>query len=153
MKLTFLGADHEVTGSCHFLQAAGLNILVDCGMEQGNDVYENQELPIAASDVDCILLTHAHIDHSGLIPLMYVNGFRGQVYSTSATAQLCEIMLRDSAHIQMFEAEWRNRKGRREGKPEFVPAYTMEDAMGVIRNFVGCPYNKVITPAEGGADD
>ena len=68
MKLTFLGADHEVTGSCHFLQAAGLNILVDCGMEQGNDVYENQELPIAASDVDCILLTHAHIDHSGLIP-------------------------------------------------------------------------------------
>ena len=84
MKLTFLGADHEVTGSCHFLQAAGLNILVDCGMEQGNDVYENQELPIAASDVDCILLTHAHIDHSGLIPLMYVNGFRGQVYSTSA---------------------------------------------------------------------
>ena len=65
MKLTFLGADHEVTGSCHFLQAAGLNILVDCGMEQGNDVYENQELPIAASDVDCILLTHAHIDHSG----------------------------------------------------------------------------------------
>ena len=81
MKLTFLGADHEVTGSCHFLQAAGLNILVDCGMEQGNDVYENQELPIAASDVDCILLTHAHIDHSGLIPLMYVNGFRGQVVS------------------------------------------------------------------------
>ena len=88
MKLTFLGADHEVTGSCHFLQAAGLNILVDCGMEQGNDVYENQELPVVASDVDCILLTHAHIDHSGLIPLMYVNGFRGQVYSTSATAQL-----------------------------------------------------------------
>ena len=80
---------------------------------------------------------------------MYVNGFRGQVYSTSATAQLCEIMLRDSAHIQMFEAEWRNRKGRREGKPEFIPAYTMEDAMGVLRNFVRCPYDKIIKPAEG----
>lgn len=71
MRLTFLGADHEVTGSCHFLQACGKNILIDCGMEQGNDVYENQELPVPASDVDYVLLTHAHIDHSGLIPLQY----------------------------------------------------------------------------------
>mgnify|MGYP000089214639 FL=1 len=154
MKLTFLGADHEVTGSCHFLQAAGLNILVDCGMEQGNDVYENQELPIAASDVDCILLTHAHIDHSGLIPLMYVNGFRGQVYSTSATAQLCEIMLRDSAHIQMFEAEWRNRKGKRAGQPEYEPVYVMRDALDAIEllvpcQFVGCEYDRVYDIAEG----
>ena len=151
MKLTFLGADHEVTGSCHFLQAAGLNILVDCGMEQGNDVYENQELPIAASDVDCILLTHAHIDHSGLIPLMYVNGFRGQVYSTSATAQLCEIMLRDSAHIQMFEAEWRNRKAARSGGKlkEFVPLYDMDAAVNVCKQFVGCEYDRVYDIAEG----
>ena len=95
MKLTFLGADHEVTGSCHFLQAAGLNILVDCGMEQGNDVYENQELPIAASDVDCILLTHAHIDHSGLLPLIYNHGFRGTIFATKATTDLCNIMLKD----------------------------------------------------------
>ena len=72
MRLTFLGADHEVTGSCHFLQACGKNILIDCGMEQGNDVYENQELPIPASDVDYVFLTHAHIDHSGLIPLLYL---------------------------------------------------------------------------------
>lgn len=151
MKLTFLGADHEVTGSCHFLQAAGLNILVDCGMEQGNDVYENQELPIAASDVDCILLTHAHIDHSGLIPLMYVNGFRGQVYSTSATAQLCEIMLRDSAHIQMFEAEWRNRKAARSGGKlkEFVPLYDMDAAVNVCKQFAGCEYDRVYDIAEG----
>lgn len=151
MKLTFLGADHEVTGSCHFLQAAGLNILVDCGMEQGNDVYENQELPVAASDVDCILLTHAHIDHSGLIPLMYVNGFRGQVYSTSATAQLCEIMLRDSAHIQMFEAEWRNRKAARSGGKlkEFVPLYDMDAAVNVCKQFVGCEYDRVYDIAEG----
>ena len=149
MRLTFLGADHEVTGSCHFLQACGKNILIDCGMEQGNDVYENQELPVPASDVDYVLLTHAHIDHSGLIPLLYVNGFRGKVYTTEPTVQLCEIMLKDSAHIQMFEAEWRNRKGRRQGKPEFVPAYTMEDAMGVIQNFVPCPYEKTVTPAPG----
>ena len=109
MRLNFLGADHEVTGSCHFLQACGVNILVDCGMEQGNDVYENQELPIPASEVDYVLLTHAHIDHSGLIPLLYTNGFRGKVYTTRPTVDLCEIMLKDSAHIQEFEAEWRNR--------------------------------------------
>ena len=106
MRITFLGADHEVTGSCHYLQVADKNILIDCGMEQGNDVYENQELPIPACDVDYVLLTHAHIDHSGLIPLLYVNGFRGKIYCTEATVQLCDIMLRDSAHIQMFEAEW-----------------------------------------------
>ena len=149
MRLVFSGAAHEVTGSCHFLQAAGLNILVDCGMEQGNDVYENQELPVAASDVDCILLTHAHIDHSGLIPLMYVNGFRGQVYSTSATAQLCEIMLRDSAHIQMFEAEWRNRKGKRAGQPEYEPVYVMQDALDAIELLVPCQYGERIRICEG----
>ena len=151
MRITFLGADHEVTGSCHFLQAAGLNILVDCGMEQGNDVYENQELPIPASEVDCILLTHAHIDHSGLIPLMYVNGFRGTVYATTATTQLCEIMLKDSAHIQMFEAEWRNRKAARSGGKlkEFVPLYDMDAAVNVCKQFVGCDYDTVINVSEG----
>ena len=134
MRLTFLGADHEVTGSCHFLQACGKNILIDCGMEQGNDVYENQELPVPASDVDYVLLTHAHIDHSGLIPLLYVNGFRGKVYTTEPTVQLCEIMLKDSAHIQMFEAEWRNRKAKRSNGTlkEFVPLYDIEAAINVI---------------------
>jgi len=151
MKITFLGADHEVTGSCHFLQAAGKNILIDCGMEQGNDVYENQELPIAASDVDYVFLTHAHIDHSGLIPLLYVNGFRGTVYSTSATAQLCEIMLKDSAHIQMFEAEWRNRKAKRSAGTlkEFVPLYDIDAAVNVCKQFVGVDYDKIIDVDEG----
>jgi len=149
MRLSFFGAAHEVTGSCHLLEACGKNILIDCGMEQGPDLYENQELPVAPGDVDYILLTHAHIDHSGNIPLLVKKGFSGEIITTFATADLCDIMLRDSAHIQMFEAEWRNRKGKRQGKPEFVPAYTMEDAMGVIRNFVSCPYEKVITPAEG----
>ena len=149
MKITFIGATHEGTGSCYYLEAAGRKFLVDCGMEQGPDYYENVEIPVACGELDFVLLTHAHMDHSGNLPAIYAKGFQGPIYATDATCHLCDIMLRDSAHIQMFEAEWRNRKGKRQGKPEFVPAYTMEDAMGVIRNFVSCPYEKVITPAEG----
>lgn len=149
MKITFLGATHEVTGSCYYLEAAGRKFLVDCGMEQGPNYYENQDIPVSPGELDFVLLTHAHMDHSGNLPAIYAKGFQGPIYATDATCHLCDIMLRDSAHIQMFEAEWRNRKGRRQGKPEFVPAYTMEDAMGVLRNFVGCPYEKTITPAEG----
>ena len=151
MRIKFLGADHEVTGSCHYLMANGKNILVDCGMEQGNDVYENQELPIPASEVDFVLLTHAHIDHSGLIPLLYSKGFRGKVYATRPTVDLCDIMLKDSAHIQMFEAEWRNRKAKRANKElkEFVPIYTMEDAINVMNQFVGCPYGEQIDLCDG----
>lgn len=150
MRLTFLGADHEVTGSCHYLEACGVNILIDCGMEQGKDVYENQELPIPASDVDYVFLTHAHIDHSGLIPLLYAKGFRGRVFSTSATKELCDIMLQDSAHIQMFEAEWRNRKAERsKSLKEFVPLYDMEDAKNVMQHFTGCDYDKIIDVCSG----
>ena len=149
MKITFIGAAHEVTGSCYCLEAAGKKFLVDCGMEQGPDYYENQEIPVKASDLDFVLLTHAHMDHSGNLPAIYAKGFQGSIYATDATCHLCDIMLRDSAHIQMFEAEWRNRKGRRQGKPEFVPAYTMEDAMGVLKNFVPCHYETAVTPAPG----
>ena len=149
MKITFIGATHEVTGSCYYLEAAGKKFLVDCGMEQGPDYYQNQEIPVNPGDLDFALLTHAHMDHSGNLPAVYAKGFMGPIYATQATCHLCDIMLRDSAHIQMFEAEWRNRKGRRQGKPEFVPAYTMEDAMGVIQNFVPCPYEKIIIPAPG----
>lgn len=149
MKLTFIGADHEVTGSCHCLQACGKNILVDCGMEQGQDVYENQEIPMNPSDVDYILLTHAHIDHTGLLPLMYARGFRGKVYTTKATTDLCGIMLRDSAHIQEFEAEWRNRKARRAGEEEYVPLYSMNDAIGALEHFIPCQYDEMIDLDEG----
>ena len=143
MKLTFLGANHEVTGSCSYLQACGKHILIDCGMEQGPDEFENQEIPIPASEIDMVLLTHAHIDHSGKLPLLYQQGFRGTIYCTEATKDLCGIMLRDSAHIQMFEAEWRNRKGRRAGKEEVVPLYDINDAEGAIRCLCGLPYNTV----------
>ena len=149
MKLTFIGATHEVTGSCYFLEAAGKKFLVDCGMEQGPDQYENQEIPVALSEVDFALLTHAHIDHSGNFPLAYAKGFRGPIYATNATCDLCDIMLRDSAHIQMFEAEWRNRKAQRNGQPDFVPAYTMEDALNAIKQFVGCEYSRKIRVADG----
>lgn len=149
MKIYFIGADHEVTGSCHCIQACGKNLLIDCGMEQGKDVYENQELPFNPSDIDYILLTHAHIDHSGLLPYIYNHGFRGKVYATKATCDLCDIMLRDSAHIQMFEAEWRNRKAKRSGGKEFVPLYDMKDAIGVLEHFKPCDYQQVVNICDG----
>lgn len=130
MKLTFLGAAHEVTGSCYLLEACGKTILIDCGMEQGPDEYENQEIPVSPSSIDWVLLTHAHIDHSGRLPLLYAHGFRGKIFATGATCDLCDIMLRDSAHIQMFEAEWRNRKAKRAGGEPYIPLYNMEDAAG-----------------------
>ena len=149
MKLYFIGADHEVTGSCHYVEACGKRFLVDCGMEQGKDVFENVEIPVPASQIDYVLLTHAHIDHSGLLPLLFKNGSRGEIISTFATSDLCSIMLRDSAHIQEFEAEWRNRKGRRAGKEEFVPLYTMDDALGAVELFHPCDYNQKIELTEG----
>ena len=149
MKLMFIGADHEVTGSCYYLEAAGKKFLVDCGMEQGENAFENKPIPVPASELDFVLLTHAHIDHSGNLPRLYAHGFRGPVYATDATADLCDIMLRDSAHIQEFEAEWRNRKGRRAGKETFIPAYTMEDAIGMIRQLVPEHYDTIFSLAEG----
>ncbi len=149
MKITFLGAAHEVTGSCTLLTASGHNLLVDCGMEQGQDLFENQELPVAPSLIDAILVTHAHIDHSGLIPMLYAKGFRGPVFVTRATGRLCNIMLRDSAHIQEFEAEWRNRKAKRAGLPPYEPIYTMEDVQGVLEQFIPCDYNKETPVLDG----
>ena len=149
MRLTFIGADHEVTGSCHYLEACGKNILIDYGMEQGGNVFENAELPIPPSDVDYIFVTHAHIDHSGHLPLIYSRGFKGQIFATQATCDLCNIMLKDSAHIQEMEAEWKNRKARRAGNPEVQPLYTMADAEGVLTHFFPCRYGDILTLTEG----
>ncbi len=149
MKLSFIGAAHEVTGSCHLLEACNKNILIDCGMEQGPDLYENQEIPVTAGEIDFILLTHAHIDHSGRVPLLCKHGFKGGIVTTFATADLCSIMLRDSAHIQEFEAEWRNRKGKRSGAPLYEPLYTTADAETAIGLLAPCDYNQKITLCDG----
>ena len=150
MKLTFIGADHEVTGSCHCIEACGKTILVDYGMEQGVNVFENARLPVEEGCVDYVFLTHAHVDHSGMLPLLYAKGFRGQVFTTEASAELCEIMLRDCAHIQAMEAEWKNRKAKRHaGSPLVVPEYTMEDTEGLLKNIVPCPYDRKITVCDG----
>lgn len=144
MRLTFIGANHEVTGSSHFLEACGLKVLIDCGMEQGVNIYENQELPVSYADIDYVLVTHSHIDHVGMLPFIFARGFKGQVMATRATCDLCEIMLKDCAHIQETEAEWKNRKARRAGKEEQPPIYTMNDALGVLNHFVPCNYSEVI---------
>lgn len=149
MKLMFLGAAHEVTGSCHYIEACGKSILLDCGMEQGRDIYENQEIPVSAADIDYVFLSHAHIDHSGLLPMLYKNGFSGEIYATEATTDLCRIMLLDSAHIQEFEAQWRNRKAKRAGAEPFQPLYTTEEATAVLEHFVPCDYMRKIPVAEG----
>lgn len=150
MKLTFVGAAHEVTGSCHYLYACKKHILIDCGMEQGQDIYENADIPVDEALIDYVFLTHAHIDHSGMLPWLYARGFRGQIFTTDATADLCSIMLRDSAHIQMFEAEWRNRKAKRSPNiQEYEPLYNMQDADGAIKCIVPCHYNREINICDG----
>lgn len=149
MKLTFLGAAHEVTGSCSLLEACGKRILIDCGMEQGADTYKNCELPVSAGEIDAICLTHAHIDHSGMIPAMVANGFKGTVYCTEATCRLCSIMLQDSAHIQEQEAEWQNRKAKRAGCEQYVPIYTLADALEALKQFKGFKYNKPLEIFDG----
>ena len=150
MELMFIGADHDVTGSCHYLRVGDVNILVDYGMEQGTQAFESCELPVEPAVIDYIFLTHAHIDHSGLLPFLYARGFRGSVYATDATADLCSIMLRDSAHIQMQEAEWKNRKAKRSAdNAQIEPLYKMEDADGIIKRLMPCEYDRKITVCPG----
>lgn len=142
MKLIFLGATHEVTGSCTLLEACGKRLLIDCGLEQGADTFENCEIPVLPGEIDAVLLTHAHMDHSGKIPALVKNGFTGPVYATEATYKLSTIMMRDSAHIQEFEAEWQNRKAKRAGGPIYEPLYTMADAEQTLTQFKSYPYGK-----------
>lgn len=142
MKLTFIGADHEVTGSCHMVEVGGRSLLVDCGMEQGEDCFVNASLPIPVSKIEAVVLTHAHMDHSGLLPLLYKNGFRGPIYATEPTTMLCNIMLRDSAHIQEQEATWKTKKALRKNEPPVEPIYKMQDAVEVMDQFVSIPYEK-----------
>ena len=150
MRITFIGAAHEVTGSCSLLEVCGKNIIVDCGMEQGVDLFENIEIPVSPADIDAIVVTHAHIDHTGKLPFLVANGYSGPIYSTEATRQLCDIMLRDSAHIQEAEAQWRNRKGKRAADDgEYIPLYTTEDVLRTLPLFRTAGYGQDIEIFEG----
>ena len=149
MKIQFIGAAHEVTGSCTLLTVCGKMFLVDCGMEQGRDIFENVPLPVSAGEIEAVFLTHAHIDHTGMLPKLYKDGFRGSVYATEATCDLCAIMLKDAAHIQESEAQWRNRKAERAGTPPIEPVYTLAHAEGVLRRFRRCRYGETLQIAEG----
>ena len=149
MKLSFFGADQCVTGSCHCLEVGGKRILVDCGLQQGRDEVSNEEFPFAAGSIDFVLVTHAHIDHSGRIPMLIKQGFQGRILTTRLTADLLEIMLLDSAHIQESDAEWKNRKGARSGAPHVEPLYTIEDAQRVNAFMTTCEYGETVDLCEG----
>lgn len=147
MKITFLGATKMVTGSNFLVEGAGKKFLVDCGMYQGGDRDEMQNHEPFAYDVneiDFMLLTHAHIDHSGRIPKLYKEGYRNPVITTKATRDLCSIMLPDSGHIQEQEIEWRNRKRMREGKEALPPLYTAQDAIDTMEIFKPVNYDEII---------
>ncbi|MBR3310968.1 MAG: MBL fold metallo-hydrolase [Solobacterium sp.] len=148
MKIYFIGADHEVTGSCHVIEVNGRYIMMDCGMEQGRDIYVNEDLPVPPSEIDAVLLSHAHIDHSGLLPKLIRDGFHGTIWCTDATKDLCEIMLKDSAHIQETEAEWTNRKAKRSGRKQVKPLYTVRDAEYAMQFFQPVHYGESFSPAE-----
>ena len=149
MKLTFFGAAHAVTGSCHCLEVNGRKILIDCGLQQGRDERDNQELDFAAGYIDAVVVTHAHIDHSGRVPMLIKNGFQGRILTTRLTAQLMSIMLQDSAHIQESDAEYKNRKNRRAGRPEEEPLYTVADAQRVPEFIDTCEYDQPVHLCDG----
>ena len=149
MQLTFYGADKEVTGSCHCLTVNGTRILIDCGLQQGADETDNAVLPFLASSIDYVLVTHAHIDHSGRLPLLVKRGFHGEILATRKTCYLLSIMLRDSAHIQEMDAETEARKGRRAGRQPKGPLYTLEDAEDTLKLLSHCEYGEFIELCKG----
>ena len=147
MNITFLGATKTVTGSNFLVEAAGKKFLVDCGMYQGSakDEWENSEpFQFNVDEIDFVLLTHAHIDHSGRIPKLYIDGYRNEIITTKATRDLCSIMLPDSGHIQEQEIEWKNRKRVRKGEKPLPPLYTAQDAIDCMKLFRAVNYDEII---------
>jgi metallo-beta-lactamase family protein len=152
MKIQFLGAIRTVTGSMHLLTVNDSRILLDCGLYQGRrqESFErNRNLPFDATTIDTLILSHAHIDHSGNIPTLVKNGFRGNIFTTPASRDLCSAMLRDSGHIQESDAAYVNKKHARQGLPPVEPLYTVEDATDSLRYFVSLGYDRPLTVAPG----
>ena len=145
MQIEFHGAVRTVTGSQHLLSVNGRKILLDCGLYQGSrkkSFARNQELPFDAAEVDTLILSHAHIDHSGNIPNLVKSGFNGDIICTYATRDLCSIMLRDSAKIQGYDIEYLNKKRQRKGLPLLEPYYTMDDVVDSLKLFIGIGYER-----------
>ena len=149
MKLTFFGAAKAVTGSCHCVEVNGKRILIDCGLQQGRDERDNRVLDFAPGYIDYVIVTHAHIDHTGRIPLLVKQGFHGRIVATRLTGQLMSIMLRDSAHIQESDAQWQNQKGRRAGRAPVEPLYTIADAEHALELVETCEYGELVDLFEG----
>ena len=151
MKITFMGATKGVTGSCHMVEACGKTFLLDCGLFQGTleeQVENYEDFSFDISSIDFVILSHAHIDHSGRIPRLYKLGYRGPVYSTVATADLCTVMLPDSGHIQEKDNEWINRKRRRAGRELVNPIYTVDDAINSCKLFKSLQYGQMVEISE-----
>ena len=147
MKLRFCGAVSSVTGSCHLLTTEKHSVLLDCGMYQGGKTLEalNEEpFPFVPADLECVVLSHAHVDHCGRLPLLVKYGFTGPIYCTDATADLLSVMLPDCAHIQEKETEWANRKAERAGKPLMKPLYTMQDVSATLKLVKPVLYDQLI---------
>src|SRR3990167_1096729 len=143
MDITFLGATETVTGSKYLLHFQDKKILIDCGLYQGLKELRRRnwnKLPVQPSEIDAVILTHAHIDHSGYLPLLVKNGFQGKIFSTEGTKDLCNILLPDSGHIQESEAENANRYGYSKHSPA-LPLYTQEDGEKAIQHFYTLPFN------------
>ena len=149
MKLTFFGAAKAVTGSCHCVEVNGKRILIDCGLQQGRDERDNRVLDFAPGYIDYVIVTHAHIDHTGRIPLLVKQGFHGRIVTTRLTGQLMSIMLRDSAHIQESDAQCQNQKGRRAGRAPVEPLYTIADAEHAMELVETYEYGELVDLFEG----
>ncbi|HOG07397.1 MAG: MBL fold metallo-hydrolase [Syntrophales bacterium] len=152
MKIKFMGAARTVTGSCFIVEAAGHRFAVDCGMHQGNAEIDQRNWEVDLYDpagIEFFIITHAHIDHSGLIPRMVQKGFHGPIYMTPPTKDLLQVMLLDSAHIQETEAQWKTKRRLRHGDKRIQPLYTQKDAQASFPLFESVPYEKVFDPCDG----